>query len=118
MSERTFEATRNTVRVLADVEGERIRQDEKWGPVQDHPNIEPGWKNFNYGIPPANLAQYTTDHRAATGRVTYTDILIEEVAEAIEEAAAGDVAALRTELIQVAAVAVKWVELLDIRASR
>lgn len=105
-----------TVSVLADVEQERARQDHKWGPVQDHPNIHPGWTNFNYGIPRADQAKRDTDSRAALGHVTYTDILIEEVAEAIEEAAAGNADALREELIQVAAVAVKWVELLDMRA--
>lgn len=108
----------STVRVLNDVEDERARQDAKWGPVQDHPDIHPGWTNFNYRIPRADQAKRDTDSRAQLGHVTYTDILIEEVCEAIEEAAKGDAVALREELIQVAAVAVKWVELLDMRAQR
>jgi hypothetical protein len=99
--------------VLQEIADERARQDAKWGPIQDHANIHPGWKNFNYGLMTANNAKAVTDRRMASGDDTWTDILYEEFAEAIEEAAAGDVAALRTELIQVAAVAVKWVENLD-----
>jgi hypothetical protein len=98
---------------LKAVADERARQDEKWGPVQDHPDIIPGMKNYHYGIPTADAAKRTTDMRAKYGSLSYTDILVEEVCEAIEEASNGDRAALRTELIQVAAVAVKWVENLD-----
>jgi hypothetical protein len=103
--------------VLQDIANERQRQDEKWGPNQQHTDIRPGWSNFNYGLPTARIAKITTDQRAEDGKDTWTDILVEELCEAIEEAAKGDQVALRTELVQVAAVCAKWIEDLDARYS-
>lgn len=51
------------------------------------------------------------DHKQGTG--DYLGILHEEFLEAQVEALKGNKTALRTELIQVAAVAVAWVEKLD-----
>lgn len=48
-----------------------------------------------------------------TGSPNWEDVLVEEVAEAID---APDDAALREELVQVAAVAVAWIECIDRRA--
>jgi len=59
-------------------------------------------------------ATRATDVAAAFGRVSWADILLEEVFEALAE---DDPAALRVELIQVAAVAVQWVEAIDRKAS-
>lgn len=106
-----------TFGALDEIFEERRRQDRKWGPVQDIPDIQRGWSNFNYGIPTAQAAKDTTDKRMSMHTDTYADILLEEVCEAFEEASAGDRDALRTELIQVAAVAVKWVENIDRTAS-
>ena len=77
--------TRN--RVLSAIDRERDRQDEKWG-----------------GIPGIDRA----DHD-----VKYPAILGEEFGEVCQAWLEGDVANLRTELVQVAAVAVAWVEELD-----
>jgi hypothetical protein len=95
----------STATVLGEVASERAAQDAKWG-EQNHPN--------GTGDAVAQLlaeqAKAITDKAAKQGTITYADILEEEFWEAIAEA---DPANLRTELIQVAAVAVAWVEALD-----
>lgn len=84
-------------RVLRDVATERIRQDDKWG--CQCANIDFEW----------------------------VSILTEEVGEAAAEANEanfrsgknrGDFTKLRAELVQVAAVAVAWVECIDGRAEQ
>lgn len=104
-----------TFKVLDAIYNERKRQDEKWGPVQDHPDVHPD-PNYAYDLEPAEYYKGQTDRHAREGNINYLDILLEEVAEAADEAKAGNRDALRTELIQVAAVAVKWVEILDRQA--
>ena len=112
-------------RVFAEIAAERARQDAKWG-IQDHPDDRPGsWWNGQsnvaamdrrcgeFGIPTETLAKSACDHQFAWGQGAWPDILVEEVSEAI--AAAHDVAALRIELVQVAAVAVQWIEAIDRR---
>jgi hypothetical protein len=103
--------------ILVEVADERARQNAKWG-VQNHPNgtgfervcrpaLLPRDKTYgNIG----SYAKQITDSNADHGRVTYADILLEEVFEALAES---DPAALRAELIQCAAVAVQWIEKLD-----
>lgn len=71
---------------LCDVDVERDRQDAKWG-----------------GIPGLDRRD---DH-------TYAAVLGEEFGEVCKAWLERDVAALREELIQVAAVAVAWVEEID-----
>lgn len=94
-----------TANVLSDITAERKRQDAKWG--------EQNWPDGT-GAPiweaEAAAAKSATDANAQNGSVTYGDILIEEVYEAMAES---DAANLREELIQVAAVAVAWVEKID-----
>ncbi|CAN7265528.1 hypothetical protein LJR186_001207 [Microbacterium foliorum] len=94
------------------VVAERARQEAKWG-EQNHPdgtgaNIEivPLW----YGEDLAEWAKASTDSHAQDGTVTWGHILLEEVAEAFAES---DPELLRAELVQVAAVAVQWVEAID-----
>ncbi|MBF8186936.1 NUDIX domain-containing protein [Nonomuraea sp. K274] len=60
----------------------------------------------------ADLARLETETAAANGVLTWRHILAEEVFEAFAES---DPGSLRAELIQVAAVAVKWVQALDHR---
>ena len=109
--------------VLQEVHEERSRQNVKWG-EQNHPNgtgphsiplkaIEGGYAT-PYANQLADLATAATDRHAADGRVTWSDILLEEVFEALAES---DPARLRTELIQVAAVATQWVEAIDRRGA-
>ncbi len=100
-----------TLNVLNEVCAERDRQDAKWG-EQNHPD--------GTGIIPfitrceADIAREECEAAFAEGRGTYKHILVEEVYEAFAES---DKAKLRTELIQVAAVAVAWVEKLDREAA-
>ncbi|MFJ2034138.1 hypothetical protein [Streptosporangium sp. NPDC087985] len=94
-------------RVLADVEAERVAQDAMWG-WQEHPD----------GTGPertaaADQAKRDLEEANAQGGVTWRHILHEEVLEAFAE---DDPEALRAELVQVAAVAVKWIQALDQRA--
>ena len=109
-----------SARVLEEVSAERARQDDKWG-EQNHPNgtrddrrmlrdaSMPTWGTICY------RARGLTDASAKAGSVEYLDILLEEVAEAFSES---DPNLLRAELIQVAAVAVAWVEKIDRDARR
>ena len=92
--------------MLADIKAEREAQDRMWG-VQEFPD----------GSGP----EFTEDadrakHECATayqrGELTWRHILAEEFFEALAET---DPAALRTELVQTAAVAVKWIQSLDRR---
>ncbi|MFE9234792.1 hypothetical protein [Cellulosimicrobium funkei] len=107
--------------VVDDVAAERVRQDAKWG-VQNHPDgtgravrvldplvdpsryTEAGWL--------ATRAKASTDTAARGGSVTWRHILLEEVFEALAE---DDPERLRTELVQVAAVAQQWAEAIDRR---
>lgn len=106
-------ARRHMTRVLEDVRAERYRQIEKWGDdsTTDHAD--------GTGLPSdqacAEFAKLITDTNADAGTVTWRDILHEEVCEAFAET---DPTNLRAELVQVAAVAVKWVEAIDRRAGQ
>lgn len=108
--------------VAADVRAERRRQNEKWG-EQNHPDgtwphedplafvhawTSPGSHALTY----ATAAKHATDARAHRNTVTWSDILLEEVFEALAES---DPVKLRTELVQVAAVAQQWAEAIDRR---
>lgn len=103
--------------VLDEVAAERQRQEAKWG-QQDHPDVLPGWHVNDFDIPSQAVAKIRTEYRTKDGLLTYTDILIEELCEAVEAACEGNRVELRAELVQVAAVAVAWVEKLDREAQR
>ena len=112
--------------VAAEVGAERRRQDEKWG-EQNHPNgtgpavrvlevvdmfaVE-DFLDKSTAAELAEAAKQATDSSAKKHEVTWLDILLEEVFEAFAEQ---DPVKLRTELIQVAAVAQQWVEAIDRR---
>lgn len=95
------------VTVCSQVIAERARQDAKWG-EQNHPDGTGG----GYRQREAIRLRHECDNAAELGTVTYAHILEEEVAEALAEE---DPIALREELLQVAAVAVAWVEAIDRR---
>lgn len=97
--------------VVASVVLERARQDAKWGEPTDRPDGTGGPRRERA----ADAAKNRTDAHAAAGSLTWQHILAEEVAEAF---AATDPVALRVELVQVAAVAVKWVRMIDSRPTR
>lgn len=96
--------------VLDEVLQEVFRSERKHGDQSHLPDGtgDDGWINE------ARDAKLATDEAAARGAVTWLDIMFEEVAEAFAE---GDAALLRAELVQAAAVAVKWIEAIDRRTS-
>jgi hypothetical protein len=99
-------------KVLDEVYQERTLQDRKWG-EQNHLSVSPWAFPFDYMAPPESYLKERCERRKATGSIAWADILIEEVAEAISSACGKDSTGLRAELIQVAAVAVAWVECMD-----
>lgn len=109
--------------VLGDVRDERKRQHRKWG-EQNHRDADPVSLDRTGGATPERLADHLeipTEARAKylcaeavrTKAANWAVILVEEVAEAV--AAIGNDQDLRDELVQVAAVAVAWIEAIDRR---
>lgn len=90
-----------------EIDAERQRQLAKFGD-QHHPD--------GTGLPihqhAANRYRDAADRNAAAGVLTWRDVLLEEVYEALAES---DPAALRTELVQVAAVCAAWISDIDSR---
>jgi hypothetical protein len=99
MGESTLDSVRAEVFNLIDAE--RGRQEVKWG-HQTHPNGTD--ENYSWI---ADAYRDACDQAARDGLVTWHDILLEEVFEALAEE---DEVKLQTELIQAIAVAVNWVE--------
>ncbi len=93
--------THGQARILHEIARERDRQDVKWG-AQHHP----------HGTSLSFVAMSDEAKRRfdATSDPTWQMILDEEVLEAFSET---DVDKLRAELVQVAAVAVAWLEDID-----
>lgn len=89
-----------------DIVRERLRQLDKWGP-QEHPD-----GTGEHLAQFADKMRAAADRAAAEGKITWRDILAEETFEAFAES---DPARLRSELVQVAAVAVAWIEDIDNR---
>jgi hypothetical protein len=107
--------------VLTEVAAERARQEQKWG-QQNHVDWTRTTATSDLaGVWPGGVGphfKWITDYKAAGKEghaLGYFDILMEEVGEAHDEAREGNVSALREEVIQVAAVAVAWVECIDRR---
>jgi len=109
--------------VLFDVLQERDRQDTKWGAPHEQPDgtgpyAAPLLKIIGDGVTALELAdraKRATDEAIAAGTVTLSDILLEEVFEALAEEAA---VPLQTELTQVAAVCVKWARIITERNTK
>ena len=104
-----------TASILNDVLAERFRQDLKWSSVAEK------WLNTPDGTGSGEskvymlIAKDKCDRAMADGTVSWNDILDEEWAETAAEA---DVDKLRKELIQVASVACRWVEAIDLRRQK
>jgi hypothetical protein len=99
-----------TDRVLSEVLAERIRQDGRWG-EQNHRD---GTGSITQVLE-ADKAREGCKAAFARGDGTWMHVLIEEVFEAVAEEDPGKV---RAELVQVAAVAVAWIEAIDRRTAR
>jgi hypothetical protein len=94
--------------IAEQVDDELNAQDVKWGADRNLPDGTGGhWREAA-----ARAAKQRTDRHAKAGTLTWHHILAEEFFEAIAET---DSAKLRTELIQVAAVAQQWVAAIDRR---
>lgn len=93
--------------VLADVFSERVRQHQKFG-RQSHPD---GTSVYNKSL--AERVRAACDEATRDGSLTWRHILAEEYFEAVSEKSLRQ---LRAELVQVAAVAVAWIEDIDRRA--
>jgi hypothetical protein len=99
--------------IIAEIKDERARQDNKWG-EQNHPDGTGSYFEF-LNINFQELAEYareTCDRRHHSGEGTWSDILLEEVFEAMAEE---DTKKLRKELVESAAVIVAWIEAIDRR---
>ncbi|WP_230207646.1 hypothetical protein [Microlunatus sp. Gsoil 973] len=98
--------------VLAEIADERARQDARWG-EQNHPDGTGAAYGLNM-VPEltAEFAKQRCDAAFARGLGTWEHILYEEFCEAMAE---DDPDRLRAELVQTAAVAVHWIEALDLR---
>lgn len=90
-----------------EIDAERQRQLAKWGD-QRHPDGTGG----SGALYVADRYRTIVDHALDAGTATWRDILLEEVYEALAEA---DPAALRAELLQIAAVCQAWISDLDRR---
>lgn len=124
------------LRVFGDVALERLNQMRKWG-VQRHPSIDPHTQRtaahfkaakvpdthigytaaMHHEMPTAGRARSICEAADRDGRLSWTHILLEEFAEAVEAVALyGDESdEARAEVVQTAAVAVAWLESLDAR---
>lgn len=105
--------------IIRAINKERERQNMKWGE-----NAQDGLANgvgvarlrgllamlIQQPSAPSEIAKHSCDEAMKRGTVTFADILIEEVCEALEES---NPISLKHELIQVAAVCVKWIEKLE-----
>jgi hypothetical protein len=99
------------INVASEIVAERERQEVKWG-QQDHPD--------GTGGPEAEVVADLLKRLCKSAGLrdgagdTWLKILAEEVGEAFAET---DPAALRAELVQVAAVSCAWVEAIDRRTT-
>ena len=114
-----YAAAHTIASILREVATERARQEQKWG-QQNHPNgtgpdeaspwLLPYIEERATWLDIADEARSDTEGAARRGKLTYRQILLKEVTEALAE---DDPAKLRAELVQVAAVAAAWVEKID-----
>lgn len=99
--DREFDAAMRTRLVLAGVGLERRRQDARFG-EQNHPD----GTSADFETHREFYREFC-DQASALGTLTFKDIFLEEVYEALSET---DSDKLEAELIQVAAVVVNWIE--------
>lgn len=96
--------------VAQEVLAERVRQDARWG-EQNHPDGT-GPHMLIGGRDVASYVEQVKLEVSTSADPSYAQILLEEVLEAFCEV---EPALLRAELVQVSAVAIKWIEVIDRR---
>ena len=94
------------VDISNEVFDERKRQDAKWG-EQNHCSISP---DGTFVVDDEATAKFQCELAAKTGRLAWSDIACEELAETLH---AGSDTDRRAELVQLAAVIFAWVECID-----
>lgn len=99
--------------IVNEVADERLKQNEKWG-QQDHASVRGERARGQFAVQ-AETWKQINDARVAGDEIHWDGILLEEVFEALE---CKTEAEMRGELIQVAAVAVAWVEAIDRRLAQ
>ncbi|WP_367134504.1 MULTISPECIES: hypothetical protein [Streptomyces] len=97
-------------RIAAEIDAERARQDAKWG-EQNHVD----GTGYDGSDSHADFWRKRCERAFAEGEGTWGHVLLEEAFEAIAES---DPAALRAELVQVAAVACAWIAAIDRRTTK
>lgn len=113
-------------RVMGAVIHDCFEADAKFGPHLDLPDLDqvllyrrggcdPTRMAENYEIPSEGRAKGNTSIRTERGELTWADVLVEEVSEAVCSASTAE---LRAELLQVAAVALRWVRAIDLREGK
>jgi hypothetical protein len=107
--------------IFDQVSEELDRQLVKWG-VQNHPCFDPLLTSTNalrrdlwYEMPTEERAKFLCTIAEKKGYLSWTQILVEEVAEVIAES---DECKRRVELIQCIAVLVSWIECIDTRLDK
>lgn len=102
---------------------ERRRQDAKWG-EQNHPSVPQTATGYVYRadevcgalrIPSEGFAKKVCAFRVATGTLSWSDIALEELAEAVSAPTEG---MRRDELVQLGAVIVAWIQAIDRRGAK
>ena len=105
--------------------GERLKQDEKWGP-QDHPGLDqillnrengctPQRMCEEYEIPTENRAKQKCERAFDQGEGTWAHIVLEEFSEVVSQF---DEEKQREELVQLGACVMAWIESIDRRTNK
>lgn len=111
--------------IWAEILEERKRQDSAWG-VQNHPDFDPVLTKRmggcsqdrmaeHFEVPTPVRARGITSTAAERGELCWMPILQEEVSELLQWNDPSAKETLKRELIQVAAVAVAWIESIERR---
>lgn len=99
--------------IIEEILEERRRQDEKWG-VQNHKIVTDTVPHellmTYYSLPREERAKKNCDTATKEGILTWGDIIVEELVEALN---AKDYKDMRTELVQCGAVILAMIESLD-----
>lgn len=99
-----------TLNTTAEILAERSRQDAKFGADREQPDGTGDGRATVY----VEAMQKIVGRSMEDGSISWAAILLEEVSEALAEKPGSP--NLRTELVQIAAVCVAWVENIDRRA--
>lgn len=112
----------NMATIINDIINERLRQDKKWG-VQHWPSLNQILMNReggctpermceHYEIPSEERAKFLCENAFKTGEGTWTNIIVEELSEAV---CSENDELRRKELVQLAACVVAWIEDIDFK---